>query len=135
MRFYNEEEIIRKEAEILKKEGVDIVIALTHCGLDVDYRIAQRAAPYVDVIVGGHSHSFMYTVEEGGRSPGPDVVKDKYPGVVDVDGHKVLIVQASSYLKYVGNLTVYFDKAGNVAKWEGNPVFLDTDVVPGTVKF
>lgn len=131
MRFYNEEETIRKEAALLKEQGVDIIIALTHCGLDVDYRIAKGAAPYVDVIVGGHSHSFMYNVEEGGTAPGPDVVKDSYPAVVETDGHKVLIVQASSYAKYVGNLTVYFNKEGNVAKWEGAPVYLDTDIVPG----
>lgn len=117
----------------MKEQGVDIVIALTHCGVDVDYRIAKGAAPHVDVIVGGHSHTYMYTVPEGGKAPGPDVVKDKYPAVVETDGHKVLIVQASVYAKYVGDLTVFFDKAGNVAKWQGAPQFLDTDVVQGAI--
>lgn len=131
MRFYNEEEIVIREAEELKKQGVDIIIVLSHCGLDVDKRIAQHAAPYVDVIVGGHSHTFMYTVEEGGTAPGPDVVKDEYPAVVESNGHKVLIVQASAYIKYVGDITVYFDKNGRVAKWEGQPVYLDSDVAQG----
>lgn len=119
----------------LKDQGVDIIIVLSHCGLDVDYRIAKEAAPYVDVIVGGHSHTFMYTVEEGGTAPGPDVVKDVYPAVVKTDGHTVLIVQASAYVKYVGDLTVYFDKDGLITKWEGKPFYLDSNIKPGLIQF
>lgn len=116
----------------LKEEGVDIIIVLSHCGLDVDYRIAKEAAPYVDVIVGGHSHTFMYTAEEGETPPGPDEVKDNYPAVVEnADGHTVLIVQASAYVKYVGDITVYFDKDGNVANWTGKPFYLDSHIKPG----
>lgn len=73
----------------------------------------------------------MYTVEDGHEAPGPDIVKDEYPAVVETDGHKVLIVQASSYAKYIGNITVYFDKEGNVKKWAGAPVYLDSDIFPG----
>lgn len=135
MRFYNEEEIIKREAQMLKDQGVDIIIVLSHCGLDVDYRIAKEAAPYVDVIVGGHSHTFMYTVEEGGSAPGPDIVKDQYPAVVKTNGHTVLIVQASAYIKYVGDITVYFDKQGNVKQWKGKPYFLDNSVKPGLQLF
>jgi 5'-nucleotidase len=39
---------------------VDIIIALSHAGLDVDREVAA-AVKDVDVIVGGHSHSFLYT--------------------------------------------------------------------------
>lgn len=39
---------------------MDIIIALSHAGLDVDREVAA-AVPDVDVIVGGHSHSFLYT--------------------------------------------------------------------------
>ncbi|XP_055294825.1 apyrase-like [Sitodiplosis mosellana] len=131
LRFYKEEEAIKREATKLKQQGVDIIIVLSHCGLDVDYRIAKEAAPFVDVIVGGHSHTFMYTVGEGETAPGPDIVKDVYPAVVkNGDGHTVLIVQASAYIKYVGDITVYFDKQGNVAKWEGQPFYLDNHIKP-----
>ncbi|XP_031636271.1 apyrase-like isoform X2 [Contarinia nasturtii] len=130
LQFRKEEIAIKEEAEKLKNQGVDIIIVLSHCGLSIDYRIAKAIAPYVDVIVGGHSHTFMYTVEEGSKPPGPDHPSDLYPAVVESDGHKVLIVHASAYMKYVGDLTVYFDKDGNVAKWSGNPKYLDHDIVP-----
>lgn len=132
MRFTDESKAVREEAAILKSQGVDIIIVLSHCGLDVDYIIAKNAGPDVDVIVGGHSHTFMYTTEDGQPAPGPDTPQDKYPAVVTHDdGHRVLIVQASAYLKYVGDITVYFDKAGRVVSWEGAPIFLDTSVVQG----
>lgn len=66
----------------MKEQGVDIIIVLSHCGLDVDYIIAKQAGPDVDVIVGGHSHTYMYDVKEGETAPGPDIVKDTYPAVV-----------------------------------------------------
>lgn len=123
---------MRAEAEKLKQQGVNIIIVLSHCGLDVDYRIARNAGPHIDVIVGGHSHTFMFT---GDQSPGPDKPRDQYPAVVThTDGHKVLIVQASAYLKYVGDITVYFDRDGKVASWEGAPIFLDDDVKQGAYK-
>lgn len=74
LRFHNEVETIRKESKLLKDQGVDIIIVLSHCGLLEDYKIAREAAPYVDVIVGGHSHSFMYTVRDDEIAPGLDVV-------------------------------------------------------------
>lgn len=130
LRFINESLAIRREAAALKEQGVDIIIVLSHCGLDVDYTIAKESGPYVDVIVGGHSHTFMYTVRDGETAPGPDSVGDQYPAVVEHDdGHRVLIVQASAYLKYVGDITVYFDKKGRVVSWDGAPIFLDTDIV------
>lgn len=132
LRFLNESVAVRKEAAKLKGEGVDIIIVLSHCGLDVDYIIAKNAGPDVDVIVGGHSHTFMYTNTDGESPPGPDTPKDNYPAVVTHDdGHKVLIVQASAYLKYIGDITVYFDKQGRVVSWEGAPIFLDTNVAQG----
>lgn len=47
LRFYNEEEVIKREAIKLKDEGVDIIIVLSHCGLDVDYRIAKGKYFYI----------------------------------------------------------------------------------------
>ena len=112
----------------MKAQGVDIIIVLSHCGLDVDYIIARNAGPDISVIVGGHSHTFMYS----GTPPSTDRPRDEYPAVVkNDDGHTVLIVQASSYTKYIGSLTVYFDAAGKVAEWEGAPVFLDTEIEQG----
>lgn len=37
-------------------------------------------------------------------------------------------MQASAYSKYVGDLTVYFDAAGNVAHWKGAPIFMGPNI-------
>lgn len=60
MKFLDEVETVNDEAERLKKKGVDIIIVLSHCGLDVD-KIMAAKCPLIDVIVGGHSHTFLYT--------------------------------------------------------------------------
>jgi 5'-nucleotidase len=127
LKFLDEVESVRKEADRLKaEENVDIIIILSHSGLDVDYLMAQNGGVNIDVIVGGHSHDLLYS---GTPVPGPDIPKDQYPAVItQPNGHKVLIVQASAYTKYVGNLTVYFDESGEVQKWDGNPIFLDETV-------
>lgn len=40
------------------KDSADIVVALTHLGIEEDKEIA-KANPWIDLIVGGHSHTFI----------------------------------------------------------------------------
>ncbi|RZC32901.1 5 nucleotid C domain containing protein, partial [Asbolus verrucosus] len=59
--------------------------------------------------------------------PGTDTPLGPYPTVVrNKEGKTVLIVQASSYSKYLGNITILYDNVGNIMNWSGAPVFLDT---------
>lgn len=93
--FYSE------EAAKLNEQGVKIIIALGHSGYKKDQEIA-RDCPLVDLVVGGHSHTLLYT----GTPPDP---KDKplgpYPTVVmQESGKKVPIVQAMAHSKYLGQL-------------------------------
>lgn len=60
LKFLDEVETVKKEAAELKSQGVDIIIALSHAGLDVDREVAAAVSD-VDVIVGGHSHSFLFS--------------------------------------------------------------------------
>lgn len=65
--FGDELEALDREAARLKAEqGVDIIIALTHAGLEVDLEVAKRTQ-YADVIVGAHSHTLLYN----GAAPQP----------------------------------------------------------------
>ncbi|KAH8419720.1 hypothetical protein KR009_001534 [Drosophila setifemur] len=123
--FRNESDTIREEAALLKAQGCNIIIVVSHCGYDVDKEIAANAGDVIDVIVGSHSHTFLYT----GVPPGPHSSQGPYPTeVVHRSGHRVLIVQASAYARYVGNLVVYFDDNGDVLDFEGAPLYMDQTV-------
>lgn len=129
LHFYDEAATVWAEADNLKAQGVDIIIVLSHSGMDVDLKIAELCGPNVDVIVGGHTHTFLYT---GNDSPGPDKARGDYPSIVtQSNGHKVYVVQASAYTKYLGDITFYFDDAGEILSYEGAPHYLDESVMPG----
>lgn len=90
-----------KEASELEKNGVHIIIALGHSGYWKDQEIA-RDCPLVDVVVGGHTHSFLYT---GTPPDETDTPIGPYPTVVvQKSGKQVPIVQAYKFSKYLGKL-------------------------------
>lgn len=66
----------------LKDQGADIIIAVTHSGLDEDIELAQNVEG-LDLIIGGHSHT-----------------KLEEPRVIN----NTKIVQADEHLKYLGVL-------------------------------
>ena len=75
-----------KEAEKLRNQGADIVIALSHLGYEKDSDIyyydrgIALQTRHIDMIIGGHSHTFL-----------------NYPDyVTNLDGDKVPIVQTGS---------------------------------------
>uniref|UniRef100_A0A1B0DL33 5'-nucleotidase n=1 Tax=Phlebotomus papatasi TaxID=29031 RepID=A0A1B0DL33_PHLPP len=93
---------INQEAQKLKNEGVEVIIALGHSGLTQDREIA-RSCPEVDIVIGGHSHTFLYS----GDQPDRDIPEDVYPVVViQPSGKQVPVVQAYAFTKYLGYLKV-----------------------------
>jgi len=77
----------------LEKQGVDVIIAITHAGEDEDVDLV-RAVPGIDVIVGGHAHTLLEEpILEG----------------------ETIIVQSGELLKHLGNLELaYNPKTGKV---------------------
>ncbi|XP_040575833.1 snake venom 5'-nucleotidase [Lepeophtheirus salmonis] len=125
--FTEEVEAITKEAKNLKGKGVDIIIALGHSGYDKDQEIARKI-PEIDVVVGGHSHSFLYHTNNGASQSG-DYIEGDYPTMVrQPSGKQVPVVQAFAFTKYLGKLTVNFDINNRVTSAYGNPVLLDQNV-------
>ncbi|XP_026740814.1 apyrase-like [Trichoplusia ni] len=123
----DELEAVNREAAILSDKGVDIIILLSHIGYTSDIALARVMSPAVDIIVGGHSHTLLYT----GDTPNGDNALGEYPTIVEqTNGHKILIVQASCYTRYLGNIKLYFDSAGELQHHEGLPIFLGTSIVP-----
>ena len=106
----------------IESKGVNKIILLSHVGLRRDMEIAAAAAG-IDVIVGGHSHTYL-----SASDPKRDAA---YPTwVTGPDGALVPIVQAYAYSKYGGELTVDFDDAGNVLFADGDTKLLDASVTP-----
>lgn len=85
--------IAREMIDVLKnQEQVDIVIGLTHLGFEEDVELASRVSG-MDLIVGGHSHTFLFEHVE----------------VVAPDGNVTYIVQTGAKYKYLGLLELAYD--------------------------
>lgn len=115
--FSDAAEPLRQAVKDLGAQGADIVIALTHVGLDRDKELAA-AVDGIDVIVGGHSHSLLSSTDPKAAGPYPVVTKSP-------SGKPVLIVQAEAWGKYLGELSVDFDAKGVPLAWSGAPLLLD----------
>ncbi len=102
------------EIDALTGDGVDKIILLTHVGLPADRELAEQLTD-VDLIVGGHSHTLLGDMEGAA---------DTYPTMVN----DVPIVQAYAYGKYLGELTITFDDAGEITGIDGAPLLLDASV-------
>lgn len=85
--FQRPEAIVNKYKNVKKSEGSDLFIALTHLGHSSDKGLGDvqlaEQYPYFDLIVGGHSHQEINTVENG-----------------------VPIFQSGSYLKKLGKIEI-----------------------------
>ncbi|KAJ3665034.1 hypothetical protein Zmor_000550 [Zophobas morio] len=129
LKFYDESESVNAEAErLVNEENVFTNIVLSHSGYDTEQEIAKKAtaASKIGLVVGAHSHTFLYT---GEPAPGPATPAGPYPTIIqrDDDGKTVLVVQASCYSRYLGNITISYDSSGDCVEWSGEPIFLDTD--------
>lgn len=115
---------VRRESEALDRAGVKIIIVLGHSGYDMDKEVAAKV-PLVDVVVGGHTNTFLWN----GPQPDQEKPQDVYPKVVvQPSGKKVPVVQAYAYTKYLGVLNVSFNENGDLVGFEGQPEFLDTAI-------
>jgi 2',3'-cyclic-nucleotide 2'-phosphodiesterase (5'-nucleotidase family) len=90
------------QAGALKAAGCEVVICLSHLGKTADLLGLADNVPYIDVIVGGHSHDlFEDAVVRGGK----------------------IIVQAGSHGRFLGELTLDVDNgAVSLVSWIAHPV-------------
>ncbi|KAI4793098.1 hypothetical protein KUCAC02_032932 [Chaenocephalus aceratus] len=115
---------LQLQVDKLRTLGVNKIIALGHSGFTVDQEIARKVRG-VDVVIGGHSNTFLYT----GTPPSTEFPAGDYPFMVKSDdGRQVPVVQAYAFGKYLGYLKVTFNEAGDVLKATGNPILLDGSV-------
>lgn len=116
LEFRREVDEARDEVAALKKRGATVIIAVTHVGheqpgmaeFEGDETIA-REVPGIDVILGGHSHTFLRPAEKDPRNG-------------------TLIVQSGAYLVAADRVTLDIDPATKrVVSSRGELVDLDVD--------
>jgi 2',3'-cyclic-nucleotide 2'-phosphodiesterase (5'-nucleotidase family) len=88
IQMLNTDSVIQANIDVLKKEKCNLIILLTHEGVDNDKLIAEKMYKDVDVIVGGHSHTplFKPIIDSG-----------------------VIIVQAGAFSRWLGELDLKVD--------------------------
>ena len=84
-------EVINKWADYLRnKKKCDMVIALSHMGLNEDLEVIPEIRN-VDIVIGGHSHTFMNGMEYR----------------TDLDGKQVPVIQDGCWGLNIGRIDVY----------------------------
>lgn len=82
---------VRREADLLRAQGADVVILLSHCGIHHDRGLSWALRGKVDLVVGGHTHDVL---TEGERA------------------HGIPIAQAGCHAEYLGRVTLEVDDDG-----------------------
>ena len=94
MKFLPPTETINKTAEMLRNDyKVDMVICLSHMGIQNELKLAENSRN-IDIIIGGHSHTFMQK---------PSIRNN-------LDGKEVLVFQTNGRGVYVGRIDVELNK-------------------------
>lgn len=118
VRFNDPAETLRKTIKMLKKDGIDQIVVLSHLGYEEDVKLASEVSG-IDVIIGGHSHTLLgYTGLKclPSRADYPKIVKDP-------DGRDVLVAQAWDHARAVGRLDLKFDFSGEIVSHSGKILF------------
>jgi len=113
--FTDPADAVAGEVARLEEMGINKIIVLSHSGYGVDLVVAA-ANPSVDIIVGGHTNTYLSN--ESDRAEGP------YPTMVGTTA----IVSAYAYGKFLGELNVTFDDSGVITEATGEPIIMDGGV-------
>jgi len=85
VRFLDEASTLRQNIEVMKDQGAEVILVMSHMGLDKDRQLARQFPGQNLVILGGHSHD---------RVTGPERLAGNY------------LVQAGSMGKEIGEMVL-----------------------------
>jgi 5'-nucleotidase/UDP-sugar diphosphatase len=86
------EDAIQRETDLLKSMGADLILVLSHLGLDDDFELARTLANSdVDMILGGHHHVAM--------DPPPVILNEH-------TGKRIPVIHSGAFTKYVGRVDI-----------------------------
>lgn len=91
------EDVIPRESSKLRAQGADIVIVLSHKGMDDDFELARTITGF-DLIIGGHHHVAI--------DPPPVITNE-------VTGKRIPVVHSGAFAKFIGRLDVVV-RDGNI---------------------
>ena len=117
--FENEIEIAKQMVKTLSDQGIEIIVALTHMGYDMDIKLAESVND-IDIVVGGHSHTLLgdfSEIEVDSEGNYPTIVKNP-------QGKTVVVTQAWNHALAMGDISVTFDTFGYVKSYAGYDVML-----------
>jgi len=96
--FRSPEPVVLFYQKFMREEGVDLLVVLSHLGLDEDKKLANDVEG-ISLIIGGHSHDLVPRPLRAGKSG-------------------TLIGQAGCYGRYAGRLDLWIDrKQGKIARY------------------
>ena len=99
---------VQSKIDEYKKQGINKVILLSHCGLEKDQRLAKETSG-IDIIIGGHTHDLLEGIKEG-----KNLLYSK-------SNEPVIITQAGKDGEYFGDLKITWDdKKGIIVKAQNN---------------
>jgi len=106
--FGIDETRLQQQVRAVRKKGAQVVVLLSHNGMDIDLKLGSRVSG-IDMILGGHTHDGV-----------------PVPSVVSNSGGKTIVTNAGSHGKFLA--VIDFDvKDGRVADYRYHllPVFSD----------
>ena len=115
-------EITQAQVDSLSAQGVNKIIVLSHLGYGPDLEVAQ-AVSGVDVVVGGHTNTFLSNQYAGALGEYPTVLES-------ASGEPVLVVQANTKTIHLGRLDLEFDADGLLTDWDGDAILLSRYITP-----
>ncbi len=86
------EDAIQRETSLLTSMGADLILVLSHLGLDDDFELARTLANSdVDMILGGHHHVAM--------DPPPVILNEH-------TGKRIPVIHSGGFAKYLGRVDI-----------------------------
>ena len=105
------DEEMQKQVDECRKKGAQVVILLSHNGMDVDLKMASRVRG-IDAILGGHTHDAM---------PAPSIVSNA--------GGKTLVINSGSNTKFLSVLDLDV-QGGRVADFRFKMLPIFSNLLP-----
>lgn len=113
--------VLQAEIDALEADGIDRIILISHLqGVDEDIDLAATLEG-VDVMVAGGGDEVL--ANPGDLLVPGDTPFGLYPLIaIDLNGTAIPVVTTAGNYKYLGALSVDWDKSGNVIGWTGGPI-------------